>query len=614
MTGPSPTFTPRTAAVVANRRCNQACSFCEERAETDDEVPIDARSTAARLKEAAGTGAEEICVTGGEPTLRTDLPLLVAGAKKLGARRVVLETNATLVDETRAEKLRAAGLDVARVHISGWGDAVDAITKDAGGFSASLRGIRALIAAGVELEIVCVVVRSTAELVSAMPEAIVRDLGTAVRALIIAVPLSTRDPDELLSLEEAAAAALRTEGAARAVDLPTQLHPRSTLVPCLFSARERPHHWFSLPPSVLPDESRMRTAACASCEVAQRCGGIPKSAAEPRVLHPVRGEKARRRLTLVGSVRDQIDRELVSPNLNMTERGKVYEEIIRTNFRCNQSCRFCFVSTHLPDPRDEAVRAAIRSAGERGARIALSGGEPTLSPRLAEYIRLASEVSNQPIQLQTNAIRLDDSALVRELVDAGLREAFVSLHGATAETSDAVTEAPGTFARTVVGLDNLMEAGVHVTLNFVVCGKNLHELVALVRLARTRWRGADLNISFVAPSTDLVPRDPALVPRYSEALPVIAEAVALAGEIGVHITGFESMCGLPLCLVPGSLERYATLPDVPEGFDRGEFEKPTACSTCSLTRKCYGVRRGYAEMHGTSEVQPVRTGAISPQP
>jgi pyruvate-formate lyase-activating enzyme len=398
------------------------------------------------------------------------------------------------------------------------------------------------------------------------------------------------------------------------VDLPTQLHPRSALVPCLFSSRERPYHWFSLPPAVTADDSRARTVACASCDVASRCGGIPKSATEPAVLHPVRGDKARRRLTLVGSVRDQIERELVSPNLIMTERGKEYEEIIRTNFRCNQSCRFCFVSTHLPDPRDEAVRRAIRSAGERGARIALSGGEPTLSPRLVEYMKLAAEVSSQPIQLQTNAIRLDDAAFVRELVDAGLREAFVSLHGATAETSDAVTEAPGTFARTVVGLDNLMAAGVHVTLNFVVCGKNLHELVALVRLAATRWPGADLNISFVAPSTDLVPRDPALVPKYSEAGPVIAEAVALAGEIGVHITGFESMCGLPLCLVPGSIERYATLPDVPEGFDKGEFEKPAACTTCTLSKKCYGVRRGYAEMHGTSELQPLGTGVISAQP
>jgi hypothetical protein len=177
-----------------------------------------------------------------------------------------------------------------------------------------------------------------------------------------------------------------------------------------------------------------------------------------------------------------------------------------------------------------------------------------------------------------------------------------------------VTEAPGTFARTLVGLDNLMAAGVHLTLNFVVCGKNLHELVSLVRLVAARWGGADLNISFVAPSTDLVPRDPALVPRYSEALPVIAEAVALAGELGVHITGFESMCGLPLCLVPGSLARYATLPDVPDGFDKGEFEKPATCSACALDKKCYGVRKGYAEMHGTGELQAIGTGDISSQP
>ncbi len=611
-----PTSTPRlrTVAVVTNRRCNQACTFCLERSDAEDPSATGAHEIARRLREAAASGAEEICLTGGEPSLRRDLPLLVAGARKLGVKRVVLETNGALIDRERANALARAGLDKARVHLSGWGSSLDAVTRDPGGFEASSAGVLALLEAGIEVEIVSAITRSTKPLLASMPGQIVRS-WPGVRALVLVVLREAADPAEVLPLGEAAAVALEIEAAARAVELPTALHPRSSMTPCLFDARARPHHWFSLP-EVADRDGRIRVPACEACDVASRCGGLPIDSPDAALeLHPVRGEKARRRLTLVGSVEEQISRELVSPNITMVGGESVYEEIVRTSFRCNQACRFCFVSTHLPAPPDEAVRKAIISAASRGARVTLSGGEPTLNPKLPEYLALARQLSPHPVQLQTNAVRLDDRGLVDALVAAGLEEAFVSLHGATPEISDAVTEAPGTFVRSVAGIDNLVTAGVRVTLNFVVCKPNLGELVPLVRLVAGRWPKVELSISFVAPSTDLVPRDPALVPRYAEALPVIAEAVSLAASSGVRVTGFESMCGLPLCLVPGSLAPYAEIADLPAGFDRGEFVKPEGCERCVLERKCYGLRRGYAEMHGTSELRPVdHTGVISSQP
>jgi hypothetical protein len=65
------------------------------------------------------------------------------------------------------------------------------------------------------------------------------------------------------------------------------------------------------------------------------------------------------------------------------------------------------------------------------------------------------------------------------------------------------------------------------------------------------------------------------------------------------------MCGLPLCLVPTELTRYLDLSNIPEGFDGGEFVKTATCERCSLVRKCYGIRRGYRELHGDSELRAV---------
>ena len=51
----------------------------------------------------------EIVLTGGEPTLRSDIADLVRRAARDGAR-VVLETNGALIDAARAHALAAAGL------------------------------------------------------------------------------------------------------------------------------------------------------------------------------------------------------------------------------------------------------------------------------------------------------------------------------------------------------------------------------------------------------------------------------------------------------------------------------------------------------------------------
>ena len=45
--------------------------------------------------------------------------------------------------------------------------------------------------------------------------------------------------------------------------------------------------------------------------------------------------------------------------------------------------------------------------------------------------------------------------------------------------------------------------------------------------------------------------------------------------------------------------------DVIAGFDRGEFVRAPACGRCDLATRCFGVRRSYAELHGTDELRPV---------
>jgi pyruvate-formate lyase-activating enzyme len=251
------------------------------------------------------------------------------------------------------------------------------------------------------------------------------------------------------------------------------------------------------------------------------------------------------------------------------------------------------------------VRAAIREAGERRAILCLSGGEPTLNPRLADYVALGKAAGVRRIELQTNAIRLGDGPLCDALAAAGLDEALVSLHAATAEISDAVTAAPGTFVKTVAGLDRLARSPVRLRLNFVFCRRNAAEFPAVVDLVAARWPAAILGVSVVGSHTDVVPRTTELIPRFSEIATPLGEGLRRARAAGITVTGFESMCGMPLCLVPPEAAAWREIPELPPGEGEGEFVKPDACRACALAPRCFGLRRGYVELYGGGEVRPV---------
>jgi uncharacterized Fe-S cluster-containing radical SAM superfamily protein len=339
------------------------------------------------------------------------------------------------------------------------------------------------------------------------------------------------------------------------------------------------------------------------------CPGFPDESLardEIKSAAPITEDRTRRRLTQIGSEREQVTRELVTVEQHRRLDGSVeLVHTVRVQFRCNQSCGFCFVSTHLTAAADEEVRAAIEAAARAGASLALSGGEPTLNPRLSEYVRFAKALGIREVELQTNATRLGDASLLAELERAGVDVAFVSLHGSCAAISDRVTGAPGTFEDTVRGIDRLHASTIRVRLNFVCSAENARDFPDYVRMVVARWPGATLTVSVVAPSTDLVPLTEALIPRYSAVRETLSEGIAIARREGLEVTGFESMCAVPLCLVPDAVREYLLLPDVPLGDGGGEFVKVAECERCAVKSRCWGVRRRYAALYGTAELAAI---------
>jgi MoaA/NifB/PqqE/SkfB family radical SAM enzyme len=611
---------PATHAVALNRACNQSCAFCNARGVDE----IDARRRAARaireVQAAARAGRRTLVLGGAEPTLEWYLVDLVRLARDLGIAEVVLETNATtLAEGTLASDLARAGLTRAVVAINSLDESIsDAITRDAGGLARTRRGIRALLDAAVPVELAVALLRrnrgALADLVT-RARAEFPASSSAIEGVVVRAIFAAPNEAPLLDVASAAEEVLAGARASRASGLPVRSAPGGELPPCVFDDAEAVESMLRLSTVLVERDAAgyARIDACDGCEAKSVCAGPVRAVASSvaGIARPLRSTTIARAVVPISDERRRVLLEYRSQFFLGRPEGRVDERrIVRVNFHCNQACDFCFVSRELPQVEDAVIEKEIAEAAAAGAVLDLSGGEPTLNSKLADHIALARRLGLRKMELQTNAIKMADREYARTLADAGLQDAFVSLHGVTAATSDRVTAAPGTFVRTIEGIRNLLEVGVRVRLNWVLCGYNVDELPALPDFLRATFDGHDvgLNFSYVAASTDNVPRDTRLIPRFSDVAWALERAHARASELGIEMTGFDSKCGVPACYLPESIRREHFAADVPDAERKnaeGGFAKSSACARCGFDRRCYGVRATYAEMYGTSELRPL---------
>src|SRR5689334_10451648 len=158
------------------------------------------------------------------------------------------------------------------------------------------------------------------------------------------------------------------------------------------------------------------------------------------------------------------------------------------HFRCNLKCTHCMIEGTMdwlePESLGRLKQVIAHNLRERRWKgLILTGAEITLRRDLPELARLARHNGFDHVRIQTHGMRLADAAYCRELVEAGVNEFFVSVTASDADSHDAITGTPGSFARTLHGLENL-EAfpGVAAITNTVVTRRSYQHLPGLVDL------------------------------------------------------------------------------------------------------------------------------------
>ncbi len=102
------------AHIIPIRRCNLACTYCNEFDDVSKPVPIEELKS--RVDHLARLGTSFIVISGGEPLLHPELDALITHIRKK-CLIAALITNGYLLTKDRIEKLNAAGLDHLQISI-----------------------------------------------------------------------------------------------------------------------------------------------------------------------------------------------------------------------------------------------------------------------------------------------------------------------------------------------------------------------------------------------------------------------------------------------------------------------------------------------------------------
>jgi MoaA/NifB/PqqE/SkfB family radical SAM enzyme len=105
---------PYMAHIVPMRRCNLACTYCNEFDDHSPPVPIDEMSR--RINHLGRLGTSVITISGGEPLLHPDLDQVIESIRSTGAIAGMI-TNGYLLMPDRIERLNRAGLDHMQISI-----------------------------------------------------------------------------------------------------------------------------------------------------------------------------------------------------------------------------------------------------------------------------------------------------------------------------------------------------------------------------------------------------------------------------------------------------------------------------------------------------------------
>lgn len=260
---------------------------------------------------------------------------------------------------------------------------------------------------------------------------------------------------------------------------------------------------------------------------------------------------------------------------------------------CNQNCLFCDAAHSRFDDRAEMVADGLASDALAG-RVNITGGEPTLDPRLTGLIKKIKRNRSKYVAVLTNGLKLASEKYLRDLEAAGLDEVVLSFFEPEAERYDFLADAPGAFAKKTAAMENLGRSKIKTTVNLLVYSGNQSSVSGIMKMLCKKYGIKNFAISVLEPDCERVAARPWLVPDMGVVIK------ALSG-----ISRYRKKPGI-CCMVPanGAIPRCVAerlgiaYPDgAVSGADvqeRVRIKPEGVCSICVHKGGCAGMIKPYA--------------------
>jgi SynChlorMet cassette radical SAM/SPASM protein ScmE len=170
--------TPRTVDIDLTARCNLRCRYCYFF--DNPAVPYEDLPAAEWLRffdELGRCAVMDVCLAGGEPFIREDLPQLLEGIVR-NRMRFALLSNGVLIDDAVAAFIAATGqCNYVQVSVDGSGPETHDACRGKGAFEGAVRGIRTLQRHGVKVAVRVTIHRHNVHDLGATARFLLEDLG-----------------------------------------------------------------------------------------------------------------------------------------------------------------------------------------------------------------------------------------------------------------------------------------------------------------------------------------------------------------------------------------------------------------------------------------------------
>lgn len=158
---------------------------------------------------------------------------------------------------------------------------------------------------------------------------------------------------------------------------------------------------------------------------------------------------------------------------------------------CNLACRHCWIAPKYQTGKHSypmlplsLFRSIIDQAKLLGlSGIKLTGGEPLLHPEIYKIIQITQE-QNLYLRIETNGI-LCTPDLAEKIATCKKPFVSVSLDGVDAETHEWVRGVSDCFKSSLIGIRNLVNAGIKTQIIMTIMRRNKKQIEAMIGLAES---------------------------------------------------------------------------------------------------------------------------------